>query len=226
MKISAKQLEFGLRDAIPDRAVAGWGARAIILSGNRLQPRFDLLPDRQDAFAKTEAAALALRRVLRFYPGVIDRAQQTYEELVERGELRANVHQVFKLVAERGFRIVANPRASCGYLYMAGWFEPGDVEDANVALCLGDDCYDQALADGDPDEPKWSGLRPPPPLGTEVFVESGVRRELRGPATVVGYLNTHGYVMAYVVGTHQSDDTPGAFGVYGCDLGVAKLATG
>jgi hypothetical protein len=217
MKTDRRQLDWGLKGAIPEGAAAGWGARAIILSQGKLLPFFDLLPDRQDVYAKSEAALAALQRVLG-YPGVVAAAQETYKHLVEQGQLTSKTSERFVLADECGVRVEADPRGSCGYLYLAAWFEPGDVEAAASAVCADDQGYDEAVATGDPNDPKWSGPGPVPELGAEVTITSGVRSELLGKATVVGFMNTHGYLMAYVVGEHADQDTPGPFGVYGCDL--------
>ncbi len=205
----ATNLEWGLRHEVPERATVAWGARAIIHNGGQT---FELLGDRQSMVGDA-ALRKALGRALNplgGHDGYLARAQAKYRELSLFGDLRWDSDELFTLVDDGHLRIVANPRMSCGYLYVAAHFVDEVHETLALALCLGN--YTESTG-----ALKWSHPELPPMRGEDRnFRMAG--KVVR--ATVVGYRDTHGYLLALVV-PHEPFCNPDRYpvvGVYGCDI--------
>jgi hypothetical protein len=202
-------LQWGLRDAVPSHAPVAWGARAIIGAS-----WFDLLPDRQSIIGKAPLRA-AMRRALisiAGLPGYLDKAQSSYSKLRLEGKINPNSGGAVTLVNDYYVRIEADPRASHGYLYLAAWFDAEDIDTTNVAI-LGDPSYE----DDDYDNLRWSSEYEPPAIGEDRVWIMG-NKPMRG--TVVGYRNTHGYLLALVV-PYEPFCNPHRLpvvGLFGCDI--------
>lgn len=107
-----KQLEFGLNDVVPSNASAAWGARLIFPD--------DLVPNRQSLFATNDAARAALILWLNG-DKAIAHALNNARKLAKRYEITPNQDKLVVLYEDDKGKIVANPNASYGYLYCAGW---------------------------------------------------------------------------------------------------------
>lgn len=187
-----EKLQWGLGHAVPAHAPVAWGARAII---NATSPFFDLLPDRQSCVG-TDPLKAAMRRALNplgGYDGYLADAQHTYSELAHRGRVRGDKQRSLVLVHDKAhFLVVADTRASCGYLYVAAWFDVDHDVDLDQALRHGDPGY----ADEGIDRPRWSDSEAAPAVGSDVSANLG-GHFFR--ATVVGYHHACGYLAALVV---------------------------
>lgn len=207
-----EKLEWGLSHAVPEHAPVAWGARAIIHDGGAF---FDLLPDRQHMIGSDSLRAALGRAMNRLgaHDGYLARAQAEYKDLSYSGELRWDHEQTFKLVEDRGHLCIhASPRASYGYLYVAAWFDTDNI-DTSEALCYGADGYD----DDSVEALRWSHPEPPPEIGADLtcsLANKGSR------ATVVGYVNCHGYLGALVVPYEPfcNPDRLPVVCIFGCDI--------
>lgn len=110
-----RNLHFGLNGYAPADATIVWGARAI-LEGRS----YSLLPDRQDCVSVEGADRQAFKVVL---DRGLAAAREKVAELKDAFELRADMHEDFILYEDDEVCIMANPRASYGYLYMVGWLK-------------------------------------------------------------------------------------------------------
>lgn len=202
-------LDWGLRHAVPKHAPVAWGARAIIHDGGQT---FELLGDRQQmvgAPALRKALGRAMNGADGKQDGYLARAQAEYRELSLFGGLRWSSEGEVQLVHDHHVCIQADPRGSFGYLYVAAWFDADDI-DTSAAVLHGQDGY----AD-DATPLKWSHAAAPPAIGEDR--DFGVRV---GRATVVGYRETHGFLMALVV-PYEAFCNPERLpvvAVYGCDI--------
>ena len=181
-------------------------AYAIIHDGGQ---QFEMLGDRQQMLGD-EPLRGALGRALNAldgHDGYLAKAQAAYRALSLSGELRWNSEGVVKLAGDHRLCVHADPRGSCGYLYVAAWFDTYPVDMATV-VCAGDVGYEAA-------EVKWSHRELPPAVGDDRTFGQRV-----GRATIVGYRVTHGYLMALVV-PYTAFCNPERYpvvGVYGCDI--------
>ena len=211
-----EKLGWGLVHAVPAHAPVAWGARAIIGDS---QPFFDLLPDRQ-SMVGSEGLCKALRRALNQlgpHDGYLARAQQSYDELRLKGDIRPSSHGVVKLVHDEGHLCIhADARASYGYLYVAAWFDAEDI-DTSKALRLGDENY----YNDDVEALRWSHAEPPPAVGSDV---TSALTNKPARATVVGYANAHGYLAALVVPYEPfcNPDRLPVVWIFGCDIVAEK----
>jgi hypothetical protein len=215
------KLEWGLVHAVPEHAPVAWGARAII---NDAMPFFDLLPDRQ-SMVGSESLRAALGRALNqlgAHNGYLARAQESYDRLRrESDSVRQSSHGVVKLIDDKGHLCVhADPRASYGYLYVAAWFDADDI-DTTKALCYGAEGYD----DDSIEALRWSHPGPPPEIGTDLtctLANKGSR------ATVVGYIDCHGYLGALVVPYEPfcNPDRLPVVCIFGCDITESEGSDG
>lgn len=132
---------WGLRDAAPSMALAVWGARAIakrICSttggyctgyGRRPAARkpepprgsIDLLWDRQGIAARNDVARDRLSSWLN--GGAMEAALSRGEALIAKGEIRSDEAGPHVLHEDALGVVVADTRASYGYLYMAAWLK-------------------------------------------------------------------------------------------------------
>jgi len=113
------KLQFGLNGAAPEHAKAVWGARAIFHGGR--YPYLDILWDRQDAYGSGEDR-YALQQVLN--EGAIHKVQERFKDLVQAGELKESLDELFELYNDGRCVVVGNPRSSYGYMYLAAWLLP------------------------------------------------------------------------------------------------------
>jgi cytoskeleton bundling-enhancing protein CbeA-like protein len=98
------KLEWGLQP--PEGVMACWGARAIFSRGT-----IDLLPDRQGVAGQQED-------IKPLVSWLNSKGLPAMRKAVKA--LGADEHKEVK-VRSGGFTLVANPRASYGYLYMGAW---------------------------------------------------------------------------------------------------------
>jgi hypothetical protein len=175
-----------------------------------------LLGDRQH-MAGPQPLRKALGRALNAmggHDGYLARAQAEYKALRQRVELKWSDERTVDLVADEGhFCVKADPRGSYGYLYVAAWFDADNIDTA-TAVCFGQDGYE---AEGDA-RIKWSHPEPPPELGADRHFFMGPGGEQR--CTIVGYIDTHGYLAALVV-PYEPFCNPERYPVvalYGCDI--------
>jgi hypothetical protein len=188
-----------------------WGARAIIKAN---VATFDLLPDRQHMVG-SEALRKALGRALNAlagHDGYLAQAQENYDELRRKGEVGTRTEGVVKLVDDPYLCVHADPRASHGYLYVAAWFNAQDLDLSDVAT-WGDPRYEDE-GDG---ALKWLHGEAPPAIGEQRTWLVG-NKPMRG--TIVGYRDTHGYLLALVVTDEPfcNPDRLPVVGLYGCDI--------
>ena len=108
-------LAWGLADAVPDDAVAAWGARAIAARGDTMS----IVWDRQGAVGNKSDR----RRLLFELNGLaLERAREQYTEHRLRGRLQnSKAGRVTLVTGSHGFQLVADTRASHGYVYLAAW---------------------------------------------------------------------------------------------------------
>jgi hypothetical protein len=104
MKTSPAELEWGIREAIPEGATAGLGARCL-LDG-------DLLFDREDRFAVDSDAERRLR--LTWNAAMVERVRRAYDRV--RG-----ASALVMLIETKGVCVVARARA--GYVHVAMWLK-------------------------------------------------------------------------------------------------------
>jgi len=110
-----ESLEWGLADAVPYDAVAAWGARAIAARGDTMS----IVWDRQGAVGNKSDR----RRLLFELNGLaLERAREQYTEHRLRGRLQnSKAGRVTLVTGSHGFQLVADTRASHGYVYLAAW---------------------------------------------------------------------------------------------------------
>lgn len=109
------QLSFGLSDAIPETVTTAWGARAIFPN--------DLVFDRQDMQGDD-------RQPLTHWlnSGALKKALETAGTLRSRYKISSDGAQRVILHSDKTGVIVASPRSSCGYLYIAAWLHDGAAD--------------------------------------------------------------------------------------------------
>lgn len=107
-------LEWGLKDVIPDDAVAAWGARVILTKG-----RLDILHDRYQFHFSDDAT-------LNVFIGWLND--------VGRSWLKSTAKDVYPdenlthALDEGRFHIRCNAQTSYGYLYVGAWMDPATKE--------------------------------------------------------------------------------------------------
>jgi hypothetical protein len=107
---SLQGLGWGLNAAVPDTAAAAWGARLIFPD--------DLLHDRQDITGEGEERTAL---VTWLNGGALRSALTEARRLADGYELTGSEERQVTLLDDEHGTIVANPRASHGYLYVAAW---------------------------------------------------------------------------------------------------------
>jgi len=163
-----EKLEWGL-SAHPEDAPAYWGARAILKFGPH-NP-IDLLPNRQSGGGPQYKV---LTQLLNEGGGLKICQARTYA-LLNNFIMSIRENQTFILLDTPLLRVVANTRASHGYLYMSAWLKP-------EALNL--------------EGAKWSGSSPPPKAGDVVGT-----KVWKHPVEVLTPMNLNGhYFLVFMTG--------------------------
>lgn len=134
---------WGLASLAPPGARAAWGARAIQVVGvarvpavrsrtvdgragrvirparAAVPPTFDLVWDRQSAVGADVVERARLAKVLDTWG--LKAARKAYAVARKNGALDGSEGGLVYLVDARGLVIVADTRASCGYVYLGAW---------------------------------------------------------------------------------------------------------
>ena len=161
--------DWGL-NAHPENAPAHWGARAILMTHRSTTP-IDLLPDRQDGSGDLFPVLASLLNDA----GGIKVAQARVTALLNNGLMSSSEAEEFTLIDNDMMRMVANTRASYGYLYISAWLKPETF---------------------DVSEAKWGGSGEPPEAGDTV--ETSVWKK---PVKVLTSINLHGHrFVAFLTG--------------------------
>lgn len=107
-------LPYGLSEAVPESASVAWGARLII----NMDGHVDLPPDRQGLAGDGDRLDLIKRM----------ESACSMRELFERirgfildGTIDTRTAGQVTLIEDLGVKIVADTKASAGYLYVAAW---------------------------------------------------------------------------------------------------------
>lgn len=109
-------LTFGYNQGLPDGTTVAWGARAILNSGT-----VDLVHDRQSTIG-TGPELDELLALLN--SGVNARWIARVKELCDGLEMRGGKAEHFELYVDQDVTVVANTKASHGYLYIAAYLTP------------------------------------------------------------------------------------------------------
>lgn len=127
MEVEKKQLAWGLQP--PEGASIAWGGRAIFerryvravrrgrWADDKLVIGIDLLGDRQDSFGDPKDLVKLLRWVNT--KGIRQIKKQIEQDGIDTSQ---NIHLVCR-DEKLGYVLVANPRASYGYLYLCAYQE-------------------------------------------------------------------------------------------------------
>lgn len=107
------QFSFGLHEAVPAEATAAWGARWIFPD--------DMLPDRQSFPGMDTPEGQQLRTWLN--GGALHKARTHARKLADQCGISHDSDKTVTLFEDETGKIVGNPRASYGYLYVAGWIK-------------------------------------------------------------------------------------------------------
>lgn len=107
-------MEFGLRDAVPDGALAAWGARWIVTQDGTV----DMVPDRQSCVGESKEQD---ELVLWLNGGALQQAKWQAEWQLGTGELSTRERKRVELFRDAVGLVVGDPQASAGYLYVAAW---------------------------------------------------------------------------------------------------------
>jgi hypothetical protein len=122
-------MAWGLVSAIPENAIAAWGARCIADPGDRI----GVVWDRQASFAVNDEALELLKREVERNneTGVL---QDSYARNRKAGRLRNDEAGQVTLF-DRGCRVrcAADTRGSFGYVYVAMWILPEPYDAGNRA---------------------------------------------------------------------------------------------
>jgi hypothetical protein len=154
MKNKPSELEFGLRNEIPEDSPAGWGARAIQQSD-----MLDLLFDRQDVFGVNEATGQLFLDVFN-KSGIYLQMQAEYTKAFREGKLRPDQAGVVTLIDTSVLVVTADTRGSYGYVYLCAYLKPSD-DDVPFAVTRESANYDL----DEPAQVKWGGRFPVPKIG-------------------------------------------------------------
>lgn len=103
-------LAYGARSAVPDDAHTAWGARLVWPN--------DLVWDRQDIQGPDAKDLMDWLNA-----GRLKEALRVLGELADAWELRPTDDKIVELWDTDDGRIVANPQASHGYVYVAAWLK-------------------------------------------------------------------------------------------------------
>ena len=109
-------LTFGYNQGLPAGTTVAWGARAILHSGT-----VELVHNRQSTIG-TDAELEELLGSLN--SGVNARWIERVKELCDGLEMRGGTAEHFELYADEDVTVVANTKASHGYLYIAAFPTP------------------------------------------------------------------------------------------------------
>lgn len=109
------QLSFGYNAAIPDDAIAAWGARFIITQDGYV----DFVPDRTDAVGDTEKLFPMLEAT---YP--LDRLRGDISDKLRLGEIHTREAKEIIFFDNGEVLVVGNSNASAGYFYVACVLRP------------------------------------------------------------------------------------------------------
>lgn len=108
-------LAYGLADAVPETAPAAWGARLII----NMDGYVDFPPGRMDVVGDPHAIKSLLDLLgERFPPSALS---ERIREGLDRREFTTRTSETVTLYADADVTVVANPRGSAGYLYVAAF---------------------------------------------------------------------------------------------------------
>jgi hypothetical protein len=113
MTATIPKLAYGLRDAVPDTAIAAWGARAIISADGYV----DIVGDRTDLVGD---GARLLKALEAFPPKAL---RDTVRAKILASEILTREAADVTLFADGPLTVVANSNASAGYLYIAAYLE-------------------------------------------------------------------------------------------------------
>jgi hypothetical protein len=107
-------LPYGLSEAVPENADVAWGARFIVTQDGHV----DLPPDRQGTAGGGDRTALldAMQGVMPF-----GRLRQEIADRLCSGEINTREQAQHVLADDDGILIVADTKASAGYLYVAAF---------------------------------------------------------------------------------------------------------
>lgn len=159
--MTTQRLDWGL-NAHPDDAPGCWGARAILRPHRSMSP-IDLVPNRQSGGGELFAVLASLLKDA----GGIEVAQARVKALLDNALMASSESKLFTLIDNDMMTMVADTRASYGYLYISAWLkaETFDVSEA-----------------------KWGGSGDPPEAGDTV--KTSVWQE---PIEVLTSINLHGH---------------------------------
>lgn len=104
-------LTFGYGDAVPDTAVGAWGARAIVNQDGLV----DLVPGRDDVVGDTRILQVLTEEVP--LKGLV----KLISDLLKDYVMKTREDEPFVLAQSDVCVVVANTKASAGYVYIAGW---------------------------------------------------------------------------------------------------------
>lgn len=159
MKTKPNELEFGLRNEIPEGSPAGWGARAI-----QQNDQLDFLFDRQDLFAVNEKVGQAFLDMFN-RSGYYAQLQAEYTKAFRAGKLQCDLAEVVTLIDTPVFAVKADTRGSFGYVYLCAYIKPSsDV--SSVLTKENAKEYEQQYESG---RPRWSASFPVPQIGDHAW---------------------------------------------------------
>tara|TARA_Y100001963_G_scaffold146989_1_gene222680 strand:- start:835 stop:1230 length:396 start_codon:yes stop_codon:yes gene_type:complete len=113
-------LAWGYDVAIPETALAAWGARGIMDPG----PSLGLLFNRQGWCYKTEENRKRLLKALN--GGVLKAIKEKYKTLVDLGEIYSREANEVVLYEDDNVEAVGNSNGSFGYFYLSCWLKGGE----------------------------------------------------------------------------------------------------
>ena len=125
-------LPYGLHEAVPTGAKAAWGARFIIsMSGH-----VDLPPDRQ-GFMGDQADRETLNEAMNAACGLQD-LMRSIKDAIKDGRIMLTVANRVTLFSDETITVVADSKASSGYLYVAAFrtAKPEEWVDFDVQMTV------------------------------------------------------------------------------------------
>lgn len=108
-------LPYGYREAVPHDAKVAWGARFIVTQDGHV----DLPPDRQGLAGDPDLKGALLDQMQAVMP--FGRLRDEIASRLRSGEINTRERAQHVLADEGGIRIVADTKASAGYLYLAAF---------------------------------------------------------------------------------------------------------
>jgi hypothetical protein len=111
-------LPYGLSEAVPADAKAAWGARFIVTQDGHV----DLPHDRQGFTGDENDRLYLMGRMEAEIP--MNGLRELIKDLLIQGRLNTRVDREVVLDDANGIRVVANTKASAGYLYVAAFEVP------------------------------------------------------------------------------------------------------